>query len=278
MLLFAGLDAISKHLSTTYSPVQILWTRYVCFVVLVLVFARGGGRQAWRPVQPVLQITRSLVLVAEMLVFIVAFMYLPLADVHGVGALCPLLTAALAIVFLGERVAGRFVVALVVACAGALLMVGPDVMGARWQIVWPLIGAVLWSTYQLLTRLVGRVESAAATTFFTPLVGLAVLTPFMPWVWITPPAWDLALLVVAGVLGAAGHYLLIKALEWADASFLQPFQVTIFPWAVVFGLVVFGDRPRLVMLIGAGIVVAANIYAARLPSVPRRLATVAGAP
>jgi drug/metabolite transporter (DMT)-like permease len=263
---FAGVDAMSKHLSATYSPVQILWTRYVCFVVLVLLVARGGGREDWRPAQPALQITRSLVLVAEMLVFIVAVKYLPLADVHGVGALCPLLTSALAVAFLGERVTGRFVVALVVACGGALLIAGPDLLNARWEIAWALVGAVLWSVYQLLTRLVGRLESAGATTFFTPLVGLVVLTPVMPWLWTAPSAWDLTVLAVAGVIVTAGHYLLIKALEWTDASFLQPFQLTIFPWAVVFGLVAFGDRPRLMMLIGAGIVVAANVYAARVPS------------
>jgi drug/metabolite transporter (DMT)-like permease len=169
-------------------------------------------------------------------------------------------------VCLGERVTRRFIIALTMGCLGVALIVNPAFATGRWHIVLPLVGAGLWSAYQLLTRLAARYDSVGSTAFVAPLVGLAVLTPVIPWVWLTPSRGDLAVLIIAGAISAAGHYLLIKALELAPASFLQPFSFTVFAWAVIFGFLFFGDRPGLAVVAGGAIVMASAWYAARLPA------------
>ena len=62
------------------------------------------------------------------------------------------------------------------------------------------------------------------------------------------------------VLGASGHYLLIKALQLAPASVLQPFSYTVLVWTMLVGFLVFGNLPDLATILGALVIVASGLY------------------
>src|SRR5262252_3646738 len=104
MLLFAGLDASNKQLSQGYAVAQIMLVRLVCFCALALWLARRRLGVLMRSRRPWLQVARSLMLVVEMAAFVLALRYLPLADVHAIAAVSPLLVTALSQPLLGERV------------------------------------------------------------------------------------------------------------------------------------------------------------------------------
>ena len=263
MLLLAAVDGTSKYLSATYSPVQIMWTRLICFTVFVLAKHRTDWRTVVKSHRPGLQIVRSVVLTVEVGLFILAFKYLPLADVHAIGAFCPLLTVLLACLFLGERASSTIFLALILGLIGVMLVLRPHLDVLRWEVAYPIGGAVLWSVYQVLTRQVSKFDPAATTAFFTPVVGLLLTTILLPWFWVAPSVSDAALLIVSGLVGAAAHYFVIQALMMSEASRLQPFNFTIFVWAIVFGYLFFGDTPTTMMLVGAAMVIASSLYAAR---------------
>ena len=61
-------------------------------------------------------------------------------------------------------------------------------------------------------------------------------------------------------MGVVGHLILIKALEMAPASVLQPFNYTLLVWATTVGFLVFGDLPDGVTIAGAAIVVGSGLY------------------
>ena len=85
----------------------------------------------------------------------------------------------------------------------------------------------MWSLYQVLTRIVSRTDPPLTTLFYTALIGAVALTVIGPFYWRTPDAPGWALFALVAVLGAGGHYLLIKALQLAPASLLQPFAYTV---------------------------------------------------
>jgi drug/metabolite transporter (DMT)-like permease len=68
------------------------------------------------------------------------------------------------------------------------------------------------------------------------------------------------LFALVACLGAGGHFLLIKALQLAPASVLQPFSYTTLIWATLVGFVVFGNLPDLPTVLGAAIIAASGIY------------------
>ena len=66
----------------------------------------------------------------------------------------------------------------------------------------------------------------------------------------------------AAVLGGAGHFLLIRALQMAPVAVTQPFTYTLLLWAVITGYLLFGDLPDQWTVIGSAIVIAAGSYSA----------------
>jgi drug/metabolite transporter (DMT)-like permease len=82
-----------------------------------------------------------------------------------------------------------------------------------------------------------------------------------PFYWHTPDARGWALFALVAALGAGGHYLLIKALQLAPASLLQPFAYTVLVWATLVGFAIFGNLPDLPTVLGGLIIVASGLYA-----------------
>jgi drug/metabolite transporter (DMT)-like permease len=262
MLAFALMDGISKVLAGALAIPQILWVRYILFLLLAFLVlrAKGIGTVA-RSTRPGLQFTRAMVGIVESGVFVLAFKYMPLADVHAIAAASPLIVIALSVPLLGEHVGPRRWLAVAAGFVGVLLIVRPGFEEIGVGHLVALLGAFLWALYQLLVRLVSRHDSSDTTWFWTAMVGVASTSLIGPFVWVWPDAQGWALLIVIALLGAVAHLALIKALSLAEASSLQPYSYTLLMWAAVVGWAVFGDFPDTWTLIGAGVILASGIYA-----------------
>ncbi len=106
MAMLAGLDAVGKLATQTYPVSQVLFLRFAVFLAFALALAarRGGVRPTLRTRNWRLQLFRSFLLALEMWLFVYALSKLPLADVHAVAAVSPLIATALAVPLLRERV------------------------------------------------------------------------------------------------------------------------------------------------------------------------------
>lgn len=263
MMALATMDAVAKYLTQAYSIPQILCVRFWIFLGFALLLTRPQGpvRALTATRRPWLQVARSLVLLAEMMVFLAAFSVLPLADVHAVAAVSPLITMALAAVFLGERIGPHRWTAVAFGLVGVLVIIRPGAGIAHWASILPLAAAFLWALYQILVRLVGRVDSSATTVLYTALTGAVLFTVAGPIFWRPLDGEALALMLLLGLLGSAGHWLLVLALRAAPAGTLQPYSYTLVLWAAVMGWLVFGDVPDAWTLSGGALVVASGLYA-----------------
>jgi drug/metabolite transporter (DMT)-like permease len=262
MFFFAGMDAINKVLSQTYAITQILWVRYIFFVVFALIVAhRGAGiRAALRSPRPVLQVVRSLVLIGEMGLFILTLRYLPMADVHAIAAVTPLIVTALSVPVLGERVGIRRWLAVLVGFAGVIIIVRPGFQEIGWANIMVLVASVCYAFYQVMTRMVSRTDTAETTLLYSAIIGCIAATFVGPlyWEWPTATAW--AWLMAAGLLGSLAHFCLIAATGMAPPARLQPFTYALMVFATILGFLVFGQFPDAYTVTGALIVVASGLY------------------
>ncbi|HSA81768.1 MAG TPA: DMT family transporter [Geminicoccaceae bacterium] len=260
-LLFACMDAGSKQLAEDYSIVQILWLRFLSLAVIAAwLVRRQGGIIAFRTRHFWLQGARSLLLVVEIGLFILTISVLPLANAHAILAVTPLLVTALSVPLLGERVGIRRWSAIGIAFIGMLIILRPGFGMMHPMALVALLCAAMFALYQILTRIVSRADPPLTTLFYTALVGAAGLTVVGPFHWATPDAAGWALFGLVAALGASGHYLLIKALQLAPASTLQPYSYTILIWATLVGFLLFGNLPDLATVAGALIIAASGIY------------------
>jgi drug/metabolite transporter (DMT)-like permease len=261
MLCFAGMDATSKFLVADYAVGQMMWIRCVILYLFAwFIVRRTGVRAALKTPRPGLQITRALLLVIESALFVFCFKYLPLADAHALASTSPLIVIALGVIFLGERAGVARWLAVVAGFAGVLLIIRPGFRDFDWPLLVVLVGAGMWASYQILTRLAARHDSADTSLIWSALVALIATTFVAPidWVWPTAGAW--ALIVGVAMIGSVANYALIKALDYAEAGALQPYSYTLLVWATLMGFVVFGDFPDFWTIVGAAVIVASSAY------------------
>ena len=264
MFCIASNDAIGKHLTQDYSIWQVLWIRSWVWLgfALIWISRRGGIRNALGSGAPLIQGIRSLILVAEITVFILAFKYLPLGDVTAIGAAPPLVVLVFAVLFLGERVGWHRWTAVAVGFAGMLLISRPGLGVFGWLTLLPLLGVLLWGVYQVLLRLVSRHDSEETTLLWTGCALFLVTGAIAPFHWQNPP--DLQTWVwfgLAGLFNTLGHFGLIAAMQRAQASALQPFAYTTVAWALLIGWFAFDERPDILTVCGITAIVAGGLYA-----------------
>jgi len=260
---FAMQDGISRHLAGEYTVLMVVMIRYwffAAFVIAISARRAGGVRGVARTTQPVLQIVRGLLLITEICVMVLAFVLLGLVESHAIFTSYPLLIAALSGPILGERVGWMRWAAIGVGFIGVLVILRPGFAVFAPEAVVPLLSALLFAIYGLLTRYAARKDSAATSFFWTGTVGAVGMTIVGVWFWepMTGPDWGW--MAVLCVTGALGHWLLIKCYEVTEASSVQPFAYFQLIWGAALGIMVFGETVAWNVALGAGIVVSAGLF------------------
>ncbi|MTH58853.1 EamA family transporter [Paracoccus litorisediminis] len=262
-LVFAMMDGMSRYLGAAYSPIFVITLRYwffVGFVLLLCARSPGGIRGAIRSKRPGVQIFRGVLLVFEVVVTVEAFVRLGLINTHAIFACYPLLISALSGPVLGEKVGWRRWAAVAVGFTGILIVLKPGSGVFSTEAALPFLAAVMFALYGLLTRLVARDDGAMVSFFWTAVAGAVAITPFGLREWQPIAAWDLPWLLLLCLGAAAGHMLLIKAYEMAEASALQPFSYTQLVWVSIFGVLIFGETLAPNVALGGLIVVGAGLF------------------
>jgi drug/metabolite transporter (DMT)-like permease len=260
---FAAQDGISRHLAGEYNVLMVVMIRYWFFAAFVITVAgrkAGGIGAAAATSQPILQITRGLLLATEICVMILAFTLLGLIESHAVFTCYPLLVAALSGPILGERVGWRRWAAIGVGFIGVLIILEPGFGVFAPAAIVPLVAALLFALYGLLTRYAARRDSAATSFFWTGTTGAVVMTAIGLWSWEPMIASDWVWMGILCITGALGHWLLIRTYEVAEASAVQPFAYLQLVFASVIGVLIFTETIKLNVAFGVALIVAAGLF------------------
>jgi drug/metabolite transporter (DMT)-like permease len=271
---FVAMDTIIKLLTVQFAVPQLMWARFLFgFLTVAIALRMAMGHFPWRSRAPGLQTLRSLILAACNWLFTTALVHIPLADATAVGFASPLLTVALAAVWLKERVGWRRWTGVGVGLLGVVVLLRPPFLFAgepvHWAMLLPLGTAALFAVYQILTRKLASIDDARTTILHTSLAASLVTSALLPTAWIWPTAGGWGVLVLLGILGGAGHGLMVLAFARAPVSLLAPLSYTQMIWAVLAGMLVFADFPDTVTVAGM-IVIAAGGLLVALPDRSRK--------
>jgi S-adenosylmethionine uptake transporter len=194
--------------------------------------------------------------------FIAALYHMPLPNLTAVLQAVPLTATLLAMMFLGEKVSARRLMAIAVGFAGVLLVVRP---GGDGFTAYSLLGAAAMlcvAVRELVTRRIHFHIPAAVVAFSTTVLVTtggaiwALIEGFQP---MTVPG--VAKLAGAAAFLTVAQYLAVMALRIGTVSQTAPFRYTIIVWALIAGWLVFGDVPDALALGGIALIVASGLYA-----------------
>jgi drug/metabolite transporter (DMT)-like permease len=261
---FAVVDTIAKYLARSYPVPLVVWARYTSqtlFMLLVL-----GPRMRLdlaRSLRPGLQVIRGVVLVASTMLFFSALALMPLAEASAITVLSPLVLAGMSVWLLRERVRRSAWAAIVAGFVGVLIIIRPGGGVFTPAAILPILTAVCFASYQLLTRKLAGIDSTLTTLFYGAIVGTVLMTLGVPFFWHTPAsALDWLLFAVIGVLGGAGHFVLIRAFTHAPPAALAPFVYVQLVAVLALGYLVFGEFPDGWSLVGMAIIVLSGAWIA----------------
>jgi len=269
---FGCLDTLSKVLVAHYPASALVWLRYVLqTIVMAAIFLPRMGLRLVRTSAPGLQILRGLMLVVSSVVFVLALRHMPIAEVASIVFLAPIIVALAGGPLLGERVGARTWFALAGGFTGVLLIIRPGGSAFTWWAFLPLGCAFMFATYQILTRRLAGHDDPITTLFYPGLIAVLVIPPVFPGSITALPSvpLHLAMLVSIGVLGAVGHFLLIRAHAHAPATLLSPFGYGQLLVILILGFAVFGEIPDglaftgILLIAGSGL---ALVLAGRRPT------------
>lgn len=263
MFIFASQDAITKVLVQDMAVAQFVMVRYWVFALFAVAWVSyfGGLRRAMATKRPFLQLSRSLLSVVEIAIFNLSLRYLGLAEAHALLAMFPLIAIALAAPLLGEQVSLRRWLAVGAGFAGTLIILRPGFDVFKPESLIALSAAFCFAFYNLITRQVSEAGDGFNTNMlYMAVIGCISATLFGIPAWREPNPNEWLMLAVLSVTGIMGHLLLIKALEFAPASLLQPFNYSLLLFATLLGVVIFAELPDLWTLIGSAVVIGSGLY------------------
>ncbi|MEN9589985.1 MAG: hypothetical protein RLZZ481_1771 [Pseudomonadota bacterium] len=259
---FACLDALAKDLVGRYSAPLVNLARYT--VILLLSWGIMWIKQIPLAVAVSdrrLLFYRGFMLGSVGICFMPALQYLPLAEGTALYFLSPLIVVLLAPLVLREKVGIKQYAAVLLGLIGMLLIVNPGGDISLVGSLLMLVAATGYAMVQLLTRkLAHRVQSEqmfAYTALICWLLGLIVLLFWWPTVW--PGPRDTIEMILMGLSGGIGQFLLIYAFKLVPASTLAPFNYFQLVLAVIFSELFFSQMPSLLSLSGMVLIAVAGL-------------------
>jgi drug/metabolite transporter (DMT)-like permease len=259
-LFFTAMDAAAKGLVGGYPLFQVIFFRFAGQFLLVLAILRAGTGPALRTRFPGLHLARALLQFATVALFFASLSHIGLAEAQALADINPVLITLGAALFLGERLGRERLLGVFLAMIGAMIILRPGSGLFAPAALLPIGAAVTYAGSALITRFVGRQESPWTSMIYTAVFGVlasGVVLPFL-WVPIAPP--DLWRFAILGLLGTIAQLFIIRSFSVAEAAAVAPFAYVGLIFATGWGIVLFGDYPDGMTILGALVIVSAGLY------------------
>lgn len=254
---FVGVNGIVRHLGTDLPAAQSAFIRFA--IGLVFLLPAMWQARALRFPREVMALFgwRGLLHVAAVILWFYAMARVPVAEMAAIAFLNPVIVLVIAGVLLGEGLGRGRVLSVIVAMAGALVVLRPGLreisVGHLAQLAATLFFAV---SYIFAKRLSGLAPASVVVSVLSVTVTLG-LAPIAWWVWQPVRDDQLAWLTLVAALATFGHYAMTRAFRAAPLAVTQPVTFLQIVWAAILGALVFGEAVDGFVLLGGAMIVAA---------------------
>ncbi len=280
MLGFALEDMFIKSAAHSLPVGQILIIFGLGGTVIFMGLARAQGQRLLHPAictRPLL--LRSAAEVVGRIGYTLAIALTPLSSASAILQATPLVVAAGAVVFFGERVGWRRWVAIAIGFCGVLLILRPGLSGFEPASIFAVIGTLGFAGRDLATR----AAPSSMSNHQLGVYGFAMLVVagglVLGWTggasWPSPQVW--AKLGAATVIGVIAYNALTGAMRSGEISVVAPFRYTRLVFAMVLGVLVFGEHPDALTVVGSVVIVGSGLFTVLRDRYSRRTASARAA-
>ncbi|MEI9421987.1 DMT family transporter [Mesorhizobium sp. Cs1299R1N1] len=271
-------DTMMKLATTGLPSYEVLFLRGAAATLwgFPLLFALGYGKQI-----PLIfdkrVLRRNLLELAAILCYVIALANMQIADSTALGQITPLLMLVGSSILFGERIGGQRMALIGLGFIGALMVAQPTMQGISVYALLALGNATFAAARDLAGRKItaevpGMIVAISAVVVVLIGAGAAHLVSER---WVAPEAHHLLLMAGAGFFLIFGHFFIFMAYRVGPTGAVAPFYYCFTVWAVISGLLVFGQFPNALAVCGILLVVCSGLTIVSLDQRKRRLAVVA---
>lgn len=187
----------------------------------------------------------------------------PLSSVSAILQAAPLVVVAGAALIFAERVGWRRWLAVAVGFLGVMVILRPGLSGFEAASLLAVLGMLGFAGRDLATRAAPR----AIGNFTLGAYGFAAMIPAGALLLVlsggatAPDPAVMLKLLAATLAGVAGYWALTVAMRMGEIGAVAPFRYTRLIFAMLLGILAFGERPDAATILGSLIVVASGLYA-----------------
>ena len=263
MLAFVLNDGLMKAVFDGMSIYQAIFLRGLITVPLIALLAWHKGALIVRiaPRNRLLVTLRVAAEVGATVGFLTALKHMPLANVTAILQVLPLTVTMAAALFLGEKVGWRRWLAIAIGLAGVLIIIRPGMEGFSVYSIWALVAVGCVTIREIATRKLSAdlpsLPVALATAIAISGLG-AVMLPAVEWAPLSASA--LSLICGASLAIIGGYLFSVMTIRIGDIGFVAPFRYTAMVWALILGLLMFGEIPDMPTITGTVIIILTGLY------------------
>lgn len=196
------------------------------------------------------------------LFYTLAIALTPLSSASAILQATPLVVTLGAVLFLQEQVGARRWIAMGAGFAGVIMILRPGADSFEPLSIFAVLGMVGFAGRDLATRAAPPVLSNAQLGFAGFLMLIAaglVLLPFGDALR-SPAPEALGAVALAAVIGVAAYSCLTTAMRSGEIGVVAPFRYTRLLFALLLAVIWLGERPDLLTLLGAAVIVGSGLY------------------
>lgn len=259
---FAAEDAFLKA-AARHVPVgeAILLMGLIGVAVFSLIALRAGEPPLPRAILSRTMAIRSGFEISGRLFYALAIALTPIWVASAILQASPLLVVLGASVIFGEKVGARRWLLILGGFAGVLVILRPGLAGFDALSLLTVLAMIGFSGRDLATRAAPPALSNAqlGVTGFVMLTLSGAIILLVGGGASLPDPQTLGLIAGAALFGISAYAALTQAMRTGEVSTVAPFRYTRLLFAMVMGVMVFGERPDTATLLGSAIIVACGI-------------------
>lgn len=256
-------DTCIKLIGPEMPLFQLLFLRGAVSTVFILIVAVWLGPIKFRfPLRDWGFIgLRTFAELASSLLIITALMHMPIANLTAILQMLPLTVTLGGALIFREAVGWRRMIAILVGFTGMLLIARPGPDGFNTYALYAIAAVGFVTVRDLITRPISTAVPSITVTL-AAAIGVTLIAGIgatqETWIAISPR--EVTLIVGSAAAIIVAYLFSTMVMRIGNIAAVSPFRYTSLIWALVIGLVVFGDWPDALTLLGAAIVVATGIF------------------
>jgi len=254
--------SLVKALAAEMSILEIVFFRTATAVLFFLPWMLRSGLAIFRTERIGLHILRATFQTFSAFGFFLGLAIVPLATVTALHFMTPIFAVLIGIFILGERVSVRRWSAILAGFVGTMLILRPGVSTVGYGELLVLGSAVAWACAIIVIKVLSRTDTSVTITayMYVLMTPATLIAASFDWTW--PTLEQYGWLVAIGMTGALGHVLTAEALKRGDTHVIIPFDFFRLIWAILIGILLFGESVDNLVWIGGTIVIASVSYIA----------------